>query len=115
MTTPVHTWQAVFETPDGVLHGLPYDTIRIPQDGMLRMQNDAGELHPTHCVCVVEGDKLTYNPTNFRAPVEDGYLDGVWPPLPRPNQTYVIVYLLMTGYRIIFIDGKNLTPVTYQS
>jgi hypothetical protein len=107
-------WRAVFESLDGVLHGLPYDTIRIPMDGTLRMQDPDGDLHPTHRVCVVEGDKLTYNPVTFRPPVEPGYLDGVWPALPRPNQTYVTIYLSTTGYRIIYIDGKNMTPVTYE-
>ncbi len=113
MTTQDHTWEAVFETDDGIF-GLPFDTIRIPRDGVLRMQDANGDLHPTHCVCVVEGDKLTYNPANYRPPVEPGYLDGVWPALPSRNQTYVTIYLSTTGYRIIYIDGKNLTPITYE-
>ena len=113
MTTQDSLWQAVFETLEGDLFGLPFGTTRIPQDGKLYMQNAASDLQ--HCICVVEGDKLTYNPSNFRPPVEAGYLDGVWPPLPSPNQTYVTIYLSTTGYRIIFIDGKNRTPITYQS
>ncbi len=109
------TWEAVFETADGNLFSLPFDTFRVPQDGTLRMRNADGELHSTHFVEVKEGDKVTYHPTSYRRPVEDGYLDGVWPALPRGEQKYVTIYLLVPGYRMVFIVGHTITPVTYEA
>jgi hypothetical protein len=109
MTDPVLPWEAVLETAEGVF-GLPFGTIEIPQVGTLRMQNEAGDPHPTFFVCVKEGDKLTYNE---RPVVQHGYLDG-WPPIPRAGQTYVTITLLESGFEMSFIDGTTRTQLTFK-
>ena len=110
MDPPVLPWELVFKTRDGDLFALPVGTNRIPQDGTLHMQNEVGDLHPTYFVCVVEGDKLTYNE---RPVVEHGYLNG-WSPFPRAGQTYVTITLLESGFEMSFIDGTTRTQLTFK-
>jgi hypothetical protein len=110
MTGLVRPWEAVFETPRGIIEFHFFGTIKIDQAGTLRMRNEAGKLHPTFFVCVKEGDKLTYNERPVK---ENGYLDG-WPPFPRRGQTYVTVTLLESGFEMSFIDGNTQTKLAFK-